>query len=457
MRQFASQKVFFEPGREFGFGSAPGVDPNQLLLLAIERALAPPIVHMRSTFQPMRVIVVHPDSIPVNDAADGFESHTLLPLAHATETHHYADSEFHQRVVQGEILSDENGVLYEKLGRRIRQIHQLASGPSGELIELVPSRLRLLGASAGPKIVRHQEVTGASAGPEQPGDASSASQPAFIPLTSSSVKTATPTHRKLFADPGQWRVVWWGEFKEILAAQLAHPERLRDSYRLPCYVQVFETERAVTIEELAAAYALDNERQTPLYFLTNDIAAKLDLVSLLPPVPAQVSKEPRAPRTLLPHDCVFRLLAANDPTVDVASLKRKTEKPASKTAEEKVETAHNPILKQEIPRQFMKEWEFKIGREEALYDMNAKPSLGTLVLRLFRRLRIIKLRNEFRKWQALLAGKDADEQLWGVRPPEEMLADAFVSEWVTKTLTLGGYNSQKMTSEWEIFWRRKQM
>jgi hypothetical protein len=446
MRQFTSQRVFFEPSREFGRSEAGFPDPHQLLQLAMERALAPPLIHMRSMLQPMRVIVVQPDSVDANVGANqDFGSQTLLPLPQATDSFPYAESEFRQRVVQGEILSDENGQLYEKLGDRIRQIHQLASGPSGELIELAPAgqvRLHLLGAPAGPRIVGRHKTTNAPAEHEQVGAFAST----FIPLTSSPEKPAVPTHRKLFADPGQWRVVWWGEFKEILAKQLAHPERLRDSYRLPCYVQVFETERAVTIDELAAAYALENERQTPLYFLTDEIATKLDLISLLPPLVGQPGNEQRAPRSLLPHDRVFRLLVANDPTVDVANLKT----PESKTAP-------NAMLKLEIPARFIKEWEFKISREEALYDMNARPTISGLVGRFFHRFRVFKLRNEFRKWQALLAGRDLDEQLWGVRPPGDMLGHTFVRDWLVRTLMRGGYDSQKMTSEWEVFWRRKQV
>jgi hypothetical protein len=294
--------------------------------------------------------------------------------------------------------------------------------------------------------------------PEQAG----ASASTFVPLTSAPGKPALPTHRKLFADPGQWRVIWWGEFKEILAQQLAHPERLRDSYRLPCYVQVFETERAVTIEELAAAYALENERQTPLYFLTGEIAAKLDLVSLLPSLSPQPRNQERGPHMLLPHDRVFRLLVANDPTVDVANLQRSPETAGSKTAqatEAKAQSevsAPTTILKQEIPKRFQNEWEFKISREEAIYDMNARLTIGGLVRRFFRRFRVFKLRNELRKWQTLLAPRDLDEQLWGVPPPQDMLGHALVRDWLARTLTHGGYDWSKMTSEWEIFWRRKQ-
>lgn len=40
------------------------------------------------------------------------------------------------RLVQGEILSDDGGRLYEKVGRRIRPLQRLYSGPRGEVLEL---------------------------------------------------------------------------------------------------------------------------------------------------------------------------------------------------------------------------------------------------------------------------------------------------------------------------------
>jgi len=267
------------------------------------------------------------------------------------------------------------------------------------------------------------------------------------------------SHRKLFADPGQWRVVWWGEFKEILGRQLAHPERLRDTYRLPCYVQVVETERAVAIEEIAAVYKSDNKCQTPLYRLTDEIAAKLDLVLPLRAAPPYDAR--RTPNTLLPHERIFRLVAANDPTIDVANFKNKLQSPAPKgealgeRGKGSELTPTSDTLKDAIPNHFVKEWEFKISREEASYDMNAKPTLGSLIRDLCRRLRVIKLRNGFRKWQMLLAGKNVNQQLWAVRPPAGMLADSLVRDWAERTLKLGGYDSVKMMSEWEIFWRRK--
>src|SRR5262249_58172094 len=40
------------------------------------------------------------------------------------------------RLVQGEILSDDDGRYYEKIGRHIRPLQRLFSGPRGEVLEL---------------------------------------------------------------------------------------------------------------------------------------------------------------------------------------------------------------------------------------------------------------------------------------------------------------------------------
>ena len=417
MRQVSAHQQFFDPARSAGL--------NQLLL-AIGRAMSPPEVHMRTTFQPMRIIVVQPDlASNVDRAAEwGCETPQLLPLAV-----HSAQNSTRQRIIQGEILSDESGRLYEKLGRQVRPVHQLASGPAGELIEVIPAdrnNLRVVPPSSAaietPKVVTTQTFEN---------------------------HAETARHRKLFNEPGQWRIVTWGDFKEILASQLAHPDRLRDTYRLPCYVQVVETNCDVKIDELAAEFSTKDARPKPLYFLTDEIAARLELTSLLPPLPVRTTSA-RAANVLLAHERVFRLLVANDPTIDVGSFKKQEPRATSDLSSSKKEVT----LKTSVPISFVKDWEFKISREEALYDLSDR-SLFTGLRKFTRKLRVLKRRSEFRKWQVLIAGKSPDDQLWSVRPPESMLDHTIVREWVKKTLDLGGYDSNLMLREWEIFWRRK--
>jgi hypothetical protein len=457
MRQLAVQRGFLEPAREFALNADSGaVDLNHLLMLAIERALAPPIVHRRSTLQPMRVVIVDRELVSrVDSNSEAGAMPRVLPnaLQHATQISNHIGYPLQQRAVRGEILSDERGRLFEKLGRQIRPLQQLASGPFGEVIELVPAEPSSRHASAStPQLVesspeqQKNEVSGTDATTSK-----------FVPLQEAT-KISTVSHRKLFADPGQWRVLSWGEFKEILSFQLDHPERLRDTYRLPCYVQVLETERAVSISELAAVYKSESGRPARLYFLTDEIAAKLDLVLPLRAAPPQNGRRP--PNTLLAHERVFRLIVANDPTIDIANNRSNLPVSASKrevNAEVKgsKSAASKTTLKDTIPSRFVREWEFKISRDEALYDMNVPSTLGKSILKICRRLRVGKHRSEFSKWQVLLAGKDIDEQLWAVRPPKDRLTDLAVREWTRKTLELGGYEPQKMINEWEIFWRRR--
>ncbi len=447
MQQLAAQRPFFEPAHDLPIDADTGLgDVNHLLILAIERALSPPIIHRRSALQPMRVVVVDREVFFSPDMTGGIGCDLPRLLPRATQRSRQFGLPVQQRAVRGEILSDEAGRLYEKLGRQIRPLHQLASGPFGDVLDVVPvPNGGLQGANASQQPVATSDTTKVSAdGTTSVNEETSASR--FVPVHESNNHRSTVSHRKLFADPGQWRVLKWGEFKEILSPQLAHPERLRDSYRLPCYVQVFETEREVSISELADLYKSDG-RQARLYFLTGEIAAKLDLVLPLRAAPTQDSVRP--PNTLLPHERVFKLMVANDPTTDITNSGSNPESQVIKSG------AAPKSLKSAIPVRFIKEWEFKMGREEALYDMNSKPTLGSLIVKICRGLRVGKNRNEFSKWQTLLTSKDIDEQLWLVRPPGGRLADPRIREWVLKTLELGGYDSSKMITEWEIFWRRK--
>jgi hypothetical protein len=158
MRHLATQRMFIQPQQDWSMnGESFSLDPAHLLLLGIERALAPPIAHMRGHLQPMRVVIVGSglttNDVCMDDREPDFEFCLPLALPQTATMPSHAQSQFYQRVVHGEVLVDEGGKLFEKVGRRIRPIHQLASGAHGELIELVPTvhpNLRLLGPSATP-------------------------------------------------------------------------------------------------------------------------------------------------------------------------------------------------------------------------------------------------------------------------------------------------------------------
>src|SRR6185503_13911338 len=164
-----------------------------------------------------------------------------------------------------------------------------------------------------------------------------------------------------------------GEFKDMLAAQLSHPERLRDSHRLACYVQVYEITKAQRIESLAREVLgkADSDRQ--LCPLSLAMATRLQLIPLLqrrPHLPPQMRRERGL---LLPNDRLFRLQLINDPTADPGapapnqsrtdSQPQGTSSVVSSGQGSGLESRRNTI-----PERFLKPWEFQLSREEALYD-----------------------------------------------------------------------------------------
>ena len=113
-------------------------------------------------------------------------------------------------------------------------------------------------------------------------------------------------------------------------------------------------------------------------------------------------------------------------------------------------------MKTTVHEQWIKPWEFQISREEALYDMLADASSRSAPFAFIRDLTDrLGHRQAWRKWQALLAGKSLDEQLWAVRPPRGLISGAAVRDWARQTLEQAGYDPRVMLAEWEIFWRRK--
>jgi hypothetical protein len=113
-------------------------------------------------------------------------------------------------------------------------------------------------------------------------------------------------------------------------------------------------------------------------------------------------------------------------------------------------------LKTAIPEEWIKPWELRLSREEALYDMRIEAFANNTIIGSIRNLkRRIGSRRAFQKWQSLLSGKSLDEQLWGVRPPAGQFWRPQVREWAQTVLAQAGYDPGVMLPEWEIFWRRK--
>jgi len=272
------------------------------------------------------------------------------------------------RMVQGEILSDDDGRLYEKVGRHIRPLQRLFSGPRGEVLEL-PAEAQI-----------EQRVTEPT--PQAP-DAE-ASKPGAQAKTRAEAPAERrqspqqPSHR-----PPQRPIQNHGP------APRRQPPRNVGEFAPPP-----STGRVVLREPFPREGGAPNSQRQPPHS-TNS-----------------ASRGAAAPRY--------------------------------------------GGLKTAIPEQWIKPWEFQISREEALYDMRSAASSRGGLLALIRGLtNRFGNREVWRKWQALLAGKSLDEQLWAVRPPRGMIARPAVRAWAIHALEQAGYDPRVMLVEWEIYWRRK--
>jgi hypothetical protein len=271
--------------------------------------------------------------------------------------------------------------------------------------------------------------------------------------------------RKLFADPGLPRVVELGKFRQALAPQLGHPERLRDVHRLACYVQVYEVLRQQRAHEFLEAIKRDGQMNVHIQVLSEESSAILGLKEF-------VARHPRPPRNplresgdVLPFECFYSLQVSSDPTAGRMEAREAGALTARGSDEECNPPAppaasspqpKTPSLCRNIPERFQNPWEFQLSRDEVLYDMNARAALRTSVTTLLSKVgRWFHRREEFRKWRALLSVKEPGEQLWAVRPPRGSVSDPSVREWARQTLDDAGYDSRTMLREWEIFWRRK--
>jgi len=451
----------FEGSRNFG--------RSRVFLVAIHGGLLSPTPQERNPMQRMRVVVLPPNQPNESDSSDllpGVFRRALPPIPPALSM--TQEKRLQARPVQGEILRGQEGRLYEKIGEQIRPLHKLVSGSSGQVLELVPfqqpiSEIRAAIESDEPPadFQRVQDGNPSHNGRQQKqnGELSPAA-----PVAQPAAENPKPApYRKLFPDPGQGRVIRLGDFKSLLAPQLAHPERVRDTHRLACYLQVYEVTTAQRLESLAASTLGDAGRVSQLQPMTEAITHQLGLTSLLRIRPRALGNFPREAGLLLPYERVFRLQLAQDPTADDPTLME--QQPAVNFPMKDPFTSGDvqrraPVLglglKTVIPERYIKPWEFKLTRDEALYDMNVTETFAGWISSLSKWLKgWIRGPGELKKWQVLLSGKSADEQLWAVRPPKGGVFHSAIRDWACKTLETAGYDPRTMLLEWEIFWRRK--
>jgi hypothetical protein len=463
---------FISVNRRADFGLNQAAVRNRVILVAVNSEMMPPIFHQETVLQRMRVVSMAPDQ------ADDLEPANLLPGVFKRPLppmpRPQAPAAQSARLVRGEILHDNQGRMYEKTGNNIRPLHRLVSGPQGQVLELFPSATPRRGSQAAVL----DSDTDMPAGDQLAGNSH---QEAEVPDVTDSPPLSSPLsrgrdesghsslaqanenplrapYRKFFPDPGQRRIVRLGDFKALLAPQLAHPERLRDSHWIPCYLQVYESCAPQRLDSLAAAALGDAKLATQLHFFSDGLARRLGL----PPSPKlRIPPGTRQPGDILPYERFFRFQVERDPTAEnsvAGDHNQRGDAAAHSTAipSTRASTPAGAGLKRSIPERMIKPWEFRVTRDEALYDMNvAKPFAGWLSS-LSRWLKgVVGSRGEMKKWRVLLSGKSADEQLWGIRPPSGGVSQPAIREWARKTLEAAGYDSQAMLLEWEIFWRRK--
>jgi hypothetical protein len=418
--------------------------------------------------QRMRVVVLpptQPNEFDSSDRLPGVFRQALLPMPPAPPMSQ--EKRLQPRPIRGEILRGQEGRLYEKIGERIRPLHKLVSGSGGQVLELVPLQEPIseitAPADSNEPSAESQKAQGGNPPrggrqPKQNGELSQAG-----PVAQSATEKPKPApYRKLFPDPGQERVIRLSDFKSLLAPQLTHPERVRDTHRLACYLQVYEVTTAQRLESLAAAALGDAGCVSQLKPMTESITHQLGLTSLLRIRPRALGNFPREAGLLLPYERVFRLQLAQDPTVDDETLGERQPAMNCPVKEPFASDEQPPApvpgrgLKTVIPERYIKPWEFKLTRDEALYDMNVTATFAGWISSLSKWLKgWIRGRGELKKWQVLLSGKSADEQLWAVRPPKRGISHSAIRDWAYKTLETAGYDPRTMLLEWEIFWRRK--
>jgi hypothetical protein len=439
---------------------------SRVFLVAIHGGPVARIPRERNPMQRMRVagLPANPaNEFDSSDALHGVLPHALPPMPPALPT--APDERLQPRLIRGEILRSPEGRFYEKIGEQIRPLHKLVSGSRGQVLELAPSWDLVPEISLPPESDQpaesprakdgkfsqsqqhRQNVTSNQAGP--------VAQPAIE-------RPKLASYRKLFPDPGQERVIRLGDFKSMLAPQLAHPERLRDTHRLACYLQVYEVTTAQRMESLAAAVLGDAGQVSQLQRMTEPINQQLGFAFLLQVRPRPLSNFPREAGLLLPYERAFRLQLAQDPTADEPTLAER--QPAMNSpVKEPLALGEQPAapvpergLKTAIPERYIKPWEFKSTRDEALYDMNVIATFASWFSSVNRWLKgWIRGHGELKKWQFLLSGKNADDQLWAIPLPKGGVSDPSIRDWAFKTLETGGYEPRTMLLEWEIFWRRK--
>jgi hypothetical protein len=418
---------------------------HHVFLIAIRGEPEPQFLHRGHPLHRMQVLLTNPgEELPLAefDAAIG-----PLPALPPPRRLIAPDTRAARipREITGEILRDGNGKLYEKVGDYVRPVNQLFTGARGEMIDLIPVRNEV--AADG----RARAGSNATAAPQSAETATGVSgfHDDSAESTMGAVKPFRELVRPLIPEPGLWRLVRYADFLDAITPQLTDPRRLRPGHQLACYVQVHELTATRTLGALEQSAANQLGSAGKLLPLSYDLCRRFGLSLPRPSFALAGAQHAYAPGVAPAGSRFLTLRVAFDPTADVTPAQPAAPAPTPVTTPTDSQTAQwvVPASKSSVPEDFMKPWELKLSRDEAIYDMTLETSRSRLRRFLARMKNRIPAR-ELKKWHALLLGKTPDEQLWGVAPPKRATTDTRIRRWAEQTLQLAGYEVPKMLIEW---------
>jgi len=418
-------------------GFAPDL-VHHIFLVAIRGEPPLPMQHSGGALHPVQVILTGPGDMP---SLAGIEA-AIGPLPalppHRQLVRAARGTSLAPREVTGEILRDGRGRLYEKVGDQVRPINRLFSGARGEVIDLAP--LADAGAPGGGDI--GGDDGGAGEGFAE--DAAAADEGRH--------RSLRELVRGLVPEPGIWRLVRFADFMDVLAPQLASPARLQPGHQLACYIQIHEAIVSVPLAALEQAAARELGACGRMLPLSYELCRRFALSLPRPAFGVATSRQPVGAGCAPAGARFVTLRIAVDPTATVAApIPPPPAQPAAAPPQPHPETT---ALKTAIPDGFTCAANLRISRDEAIYDMTLATTRSAW-RRFIDRLAHGVSGGAMRKWHALLLGKSAEEQLWGIRPPRGGLEDGRVRRWAEHALRLAGYELPRMLAEWEIHWRRQ--
>jgi hypothetical protein len=443
---------------------------HHIFLIAIRDEPDPPVFHQGNSLHSMQVLTTnHGESPPIARTEIALGPLPPLPSPHRIFGPAAIRAGLMPREITGEILRDSNGRLYEKLGDYVRPVNQLFADSRGQMIDLAP--VRDITNNGMPERHAKENYQNNAGTPNNRVDsvinqADNQMGAEFTNQNNTTSQAVRPFYelaRRLIPEPGLWRLVRYADFLDVITPQLVDPRRLQPGHQLACYVQIYELMTSHTMSSLEEIALAELGNAGKLLPLSHDLCRRFALNLPRPAIGLATARHTLSPGLAPAGSRFITLRVALDPTVNPIqqTAAKPLHQPSQSTtvAPQIVATVEPPVneihsAKAFIPEAFIKPWELKLSRDEAIYDMTLQASRNCWQEMLSRVKNRIANR-DIKKWQALLQGKSAEQQLWEIKLPAGSIASPRIRRWAEQTLQLAGYDAVKMLVEWEIFWRRK--